>query len=172
MLKRSGKRKLILNVIGRVALSAVLAFSAVAAILFTNYKVVYRVFVNGNEVGYIGSKIAMEKKIDDFVQNGDDSNVAYVVMNAKVDYELMLLKRDTALTDGSVLTAIKDTCDVYHNVYALNVGGEEKFLVESPTAQNPLSDFVTSRELGSSWNRVPLNPANFPPQMIRAANMA
>ncbi len=135
-----------MNVAIRVALSAVLAFSAVAAILFTNYKVVYKVFIDGEEAGYVGSKIAMERKIDEFVQNGDTDNVAYVVMNSKIDYELMLLKKDTILTDGSVLATIKDNCDVYRKVYAISVAGEESLLVETEEDAQKIIDEVNEKQ--------------------------
>lgn len=112
-------------------MSVLLGISAVAAIMFVTYKPVYKVYVDGEEKGYIASKVGMEKAINNFVLNGDADNVAYVTLNSKIDYELMLVKKEINLTDTEVYAYIKDCCDVYYKVYAVKVGDEEKCIVES-----------------------------------------
>lgn len=112
-------------------MSILLGISAVAAIMFVTYKPVYKVYVDGEEKGYIASKVGMEKAINNFVLNGDADNVAYVTLNSKIDYELMLVKKEINLTDTEVYAYIKDCCDVYYRVYAVKVGDEEKCIVES-----------------------------------------
>ena len=127
----SGRKKILLNVITKVTMSILLGISAVAAIMFVTYKPVYKVYVDGEEKGYIASKVGMEKAINNFVLNGDADNVAYVTLNSKIDYELMLVKKEINLTDTEVYAYIKDCCDVYYRVYAVKVGDEEKCIVES-----------------------------------------
>ena len=112
-------------------MSVLLGISAVAAIMFVTFKPVYKVYVDGEEKGYIASKVGMEKAINNFVLNGDADNVAYVTLNSKIDYELMLVKKEINLTDTEVYAYIKDCCDVYYKVYAVKVGDEEKCIVES-----------------------------------------
>lgn len=146
MLKVSGKKKLILGILEKVFLSAALAISAVIAILFTNYKVVYKVFVNGAEAGYIANKMAVEREINQYVIQGDSDNVAYVTLNSDIDYQLMLLKKDTELKDNEVVAMVKEQCDVFYKVYAVNVGSEEKFVVATMDEAQAIQDSINEKQ--------------------------
>ena len=108
-----------------------LGVSAIFSIVFFTYKPVYKVAINNIDSGYVASKRAMEKAINNFILNGDSENTAYVIMNATVDYEMMLVKKDVALEEEKIFASIKDLCDVYHKVYAVNVVYEEKYIVET-----------------------------------------
>ena len=94
MLKISGKKKLIFSVITKIIASVFVGMLTLVTIMFVTYKPVYKVLVDGIDKGYIASKVAMEKEIDEYILNGDAENTAYVIMNSKVDYKLMLLKKD------------------------------------------------------------------------------
>ncbi len=127
----SGRKKLLLNVITKIILAMLLGVSAIFSIVFFTYKPVYKVAINNIDSGYVASKRAMEKAINNFILNGDSENTAYVIMNATVDYEMMLVKKDVALEEEKIFASIKDLCDVYHKVYAVNVADEEKYIVET-----------------------------------------
>lgn len=131
MLRISGRKKILINVITKILISVLFGFSMLASLMFLRYKPVYKVSINNVDSGYITSKNAMEKGINDFILNGDAENVAYVIMNATVDYEMMLVKKDTILEDDKILANVKDSCDVYYKVYAIKVGDEEKCIVEN-----------------------------------------
>lgn len=127
-------------------MSVLLGISAVAAIMFVTYKPVYKVYVDGEEKGYIASKVGMEKAINNFVLNGDADNVAYVTLNSKIDYELMLVKKEINLTDTEVYAYIKDCCDVYYRVYAVKVGDEEKCIVESKEDAETMANNINEQQ--------------------------
>ena len=146
MLRISGRKKLFLNVITKIVFSIVVSACSLLSIMFLNYKIVYKVSVNGEDAGYIASKIAMEKEINDYVINGDAENTAYVVMNSKVDYELMLLKKDIELKDSEILASIKNECDIYYNVYAIKVGDEEKCIVEQLEVAQSMVDSINEQQ--------------------------
>lgn len=146
MLKISGKKKLLLNVVTKLIMSVVIGVLALVTVTFATYKPVYKVLVNGDEKGYIASKVAMEKEVEEYVLNGDAENTAYVFMNSNVSYELMLVKKDTQLKDDEVFAYIKDTCDVYYSVYAINVDGEEKCIVETLADAESIADNVNTKQ--------------------------
>lgn len=127
----SGRKKILLNVITKIIFAMLLGVSAILSIVFFTYKPVYKVAINSIDSGYVASKNAMEKSINNFMLNGDAENTAFVIMNATVDYELMLVKKDVVLEEEKIVAKIKDLCDVYYKVYAINVGEEEKYIVES-----------------------------------------
>ena len=146
MLKISGKKKLFLNVISKVIISMLVGASALISLMFVTYKPVYKVLVDGEEQGYIASKMAMEKEINKYVQNGDAKNTAYVLMNSSVDYELMLLKKDIELKDKEVFAYIKEKCEVYYKVYAVKVEGEEKCTVDTLEEAQNIVDSVNEKQ--------------------------
>lgn len=146
MLKISGKKKLIFSVITKIIASIFVGMLTLITIMFITYKPVYKVLVDGIDKGYIASKVAMEKEIDEYILNGDADNTAYVIMNSKVDYELMLLKKDVKLKDEQVLAYIKDKCDIYYNVYAVNVDDEEKFIFETKEEAQNIVDSINEKQ--------------------------
>lgn len=146
MLRISGSKKLLLNTISKIIVSMLLGISALLTVMLTIYKPVYKVYIDGNEMGHIASKIAMEKEINKYIQNGDAENTAYVILNSKVDYELMLLKKDLQLEDDKIFAYVKDNCDVYYNVYAVKVNDEEKCIVESLEEAQKIVDSVNEQQ--------------------------
>lgn len=131
MLRISGRKKLLLNGVTKILVSLLFGFSMLASLMFLRYKPVYKVSINNVDSGYVTSKNAMEKSINEFILNGDAENVAYVVMNAVVDYEMMLVEKNIMPEEEKILAAVKDKCDVYYRVYAIKVGDEEKCVVDN-----------------------------------------
>ena len=146
MLKISGKKKLILSVITKIIVSMLVGILTLVTVMFVTYKPVYKVLIDGMDKGYIASKLAMEKEINKYILNGDSKNTAYVLMNSKVDYELMLLKKDIKLRDEEILAYIKDNCDVYYKVYAVNVEDEEKCIVETLEEAQNIVDSINEKQ--------------------------
>lgn len=137
----SGRKKILLNVITKIIFAMLLGVSAILSVVFFTYRPVYKVAIDDVDSGYVASKRAMEKSINNFILNGDSENTAYVIMNARVDYELMLVKKDIPLEEEKIVATIKDLCDVYHKVYAVNVDSEEKYIVDTiETAEKIKSD--------------------------------
>ena len=118
----------------------------IVSLVFMKYKLVYGVEVNGEDSGYVASKIALEKKIDDFILNGDSDNVGYVLSNSNVDYELMLVSRDTETVDDEIFAMVKDNCDVYYKVYAVMVSGDQKALVSTLEDAQKIVDSVNEKQ--------------------------
>ena len=146
MLKISGRKKLLLNVITKIIVSMLVGVSALISVMFVTYKPVYKVSINGINAGYIASKIAMEKEINKYILNGDAENTAYVVMNSTVDYEFTLLKKDIELKDDEIFAQIKTECDVYYKVYAVKVDDEEKCVVETLEDAQSIVDSVNEQQ--------------------------
>lgn len=146
MLRISGKKKILLNVVTKIIGSIILGAIALVTVMFVAYRPVYKVIVDGKDKGYIANKIAMEKEINEYVLNGDAENTAYVSMNTTVDYELMLLKKNIELKDKEIFAYIKDKCDVYYTVYAVKIEGEEKCLVETLEEAEYIVDSINEKQ--------------------------
>ncbi len=146
MLRISGRNKLLLNVVTKIVGSVLFGLSILVAVMFVTYKPVYKVSINNKEAGYVMSKNSMEKAINEYILNGDAENTAYVIMNATVDYEMMLVKKNIQMNEDKIFAEVKDKCDVYYKVYALKVGDEEKCILEKLEDAEAMRDSINEKQ--------------------------
>ena len=78
---------------------AVLAGCLIVSVIAFVYKPTYGVYINGEQVGYTKNKSKLQEKINDYVNNGDGENVAFVQVDDMPDYKLCLLKKDIEAND-------------------------------------------------------------------------
>ena len=78
MLKISGRTKLVLSTLSKLILAMLIGCTLLLAILFVSYNPTYEVKLNGESLGYVSNKSLIQKRIDNFIQNGDAENVGYV----------------------------------------------------------------------------------------------
>ncbi len=142
----SGRTRIVAKTLSKLLFSMFFGSIVVLSLMFMKYKVVYHVELNKEDAGYVASKIALEKKIDDFVVNGEGENVAYVVLNSKLDYEMMLVSKDIPTVDDEIFAKVKEESEVYHRVYAVIVDDEEKCLVSSLQDAQKIVDEVNTKQ--------------------------
>lgn len=143
----SGRTRIVAKTLSKFLFSMFFGSIVVLSLMFMKYKVVYHVELNEEDAGYVASKIALEKKIDDFVINGEGENVAYVVLNSKLDYEMMLVSKDIPTVDDEIFAKVREESEVYHRVYAVIVDDDEKCLVSSlEDAQKIVNEVNTKQE--------------------------
>lgn len=146
MLKISGRTKLVLSTLSKLIIAMLVGCTSLLAILFATYNPTYEVKLNGESLGYVTNKSLTQKRIDDFIQNGDAENVGYVILKNKPEYEFALVKKDFEISDDEVISKVIDTCDVYYRVYGINVGGEEEFVVETIEEAQQISDKINDEQ--------------------------
>lgn len=110
-----------------IVLSAVMIVSLVAFA----YKPIYSVTFNGELIGYCEDKVEMQKMINEFIENGESENVAFVQIDELPEYELCLLKKGIVTNDDEILNKIKSTGTEYYHYYAITLKDEEKYYVSS-----------------------------------------
>ena len=110
-----------------IILSAVMITSLVAFA----YKPIYSVTFNGELIGYCEDKVEMQEKINEYIENGESENVAFVQIDELPEYELCLLKKGIVTNDEEILEKIKSTGTEYYHYYAIAVDDEEKYYVSS-----------------------------------------
>jgi len=96
-----------------------------AAIIFI-YKPIYSVSLNGEFIGYSKSKFKLQAKLNEYIKNGDQENVAFVEIEKLPEYEMCLLKKDIQTEDEEIFEKIADTGTKYYTYYAIVQGEEEK----------------------------------------------
>ena len=110
---------------------AVLAGCLIIGVIAFVYKPTYGVYINGEQVGYTKNKSSLQEKINNYIENGDGENVAFVQVDDLPDYKLCLLKKDIQANDDEIFDIVKESGTAYYKYYAILDKGEEKLYVAS-----------------------------------------
>lgn len=125
-----------------VALSMIATFLIIGLVALL-FKPTYSVFIAGEQVGYTENKSALQRKINEFVDNGenDNENIAFVQVENLPEYKLCLLKKGIVANDDEIYTKVKEQGVPYYRYYAILDNQEEKFYVSKfEDAENVVRD--------------------------------
>lgn len=115
------------KLISVVVLALCLIIGATAFI----YKPTYSVHLNGEAIGYTKDKSNLQQKINEYIDNGDGKNVAFVEIENQPEYKLCLLKKDIEPNDDEIFDIVKQSGKTYYIYYAILQDEEEKLYVAS-----------------------------------------
>ena len=106
------------------------AFLMVGAVSYI-YKPIYSVTLNGEFVGYSENKSELQKRINDYIENGNGGNVAFVEIDELPQYKLCLLKKDISTNDEEIYNKVIENGKVYYKYYAIAVSNLENKYVST-----------------------------------------
>lgn len=97
------------------------------------YKPTYSVSINGEFIGYTKDKSSLQQKINEYMDNGDQSNenIAFAQVKVMPQYELCLLKKGVVTNDEEIYSAVIQESTTYYRYYAVLLDNEEKAYVGS-----------------------------------------
>ena len=84
-----------IKVISLIAIAVVLIIAGIAMIYQPTYSVTYQ----GEFIGYTKDKSKLQSRINDYIDNGDGENIAFVQIEETPEYSLCLLKKDIKTND-------------------------------------------------------------------------
>jgi len=115
-----------------VSLFMISAFLIVGIIALL-YKPTYSVFINGEQVGYTENKSGLQRKINNYIKNGEgeNQNIAFIQVSNLPSYKLCLLKKDIVANDEEIFQKVKEQGVAYYRYYAVLENQEEKAFVPS-----------------------------------------
>jgi len=125
-----------------ISLVSVATVIIVAAIILL-YKPIYKVSINGETIGYCQDKDALQNKINDYMENGEEGqkNVAFVQIDDMPEYQMCLQKKGITTNDDIIFKKIKDTGITYYRYYTIADDGKEKLsLATFEEAENTISE--------------------------------
>lgn len=124
----------------KILILLAIASIIIAGVVIFFYKTTYSVTINGVEVGYTQNKSELQKRINDYIENGDEDHIAFVQIQDLPEYEMCLLKRDIQTNDGEIFEMIKSAGIKYYRYYAILEDQEEKLYVSTfEDAENVVS---------------------------------
>ena len=89
----------------------------------------YSVTVNGEFIGYTKNKSKLQKRINEYIRNKENNNIAFVDIKDLPEYSLCLLKKDNQANDDEIYERVKNSGTTYYEYYAIVVSNEEKYYV-------------------------------------------
>ena len=135
-------KKLLIHIrtsIKLISLTA-LALALIIGIVAFIYKPTYSVSLNGEFLGYTKNKSELQQRINQYVENGNEENVAFVQIDIMPEYKLCLLKKDIEQNDDEIFEKVEATGTTYYKYYAILLDGEEKKYVSTfEEAENALN---------------------------------
>ncbi len=104
------------------------------------YKPIYSVTVNGEIIGYSKDKSALQSKINEYIEKGNESNsnIAFVQIDNMPEYKLCLLKRGITTNDEEIYNKVISAGTSYYKYYSILDENEEKLYV---------ADFATAESI-------------------------
>ena len=110
-----------------VLLSAIILIGLV--VLF--YHPTYEVRLNGEVIGYTADKSTLQERINEYIQEDEEENIAFRQIDAMPTYELCLLKKDVETNDEEIYAKVTENSTPYYKYYAITEEKKEKFYVST-----------------------------------------
>ena len=109
----------------------IIATLVISCLFLFVYRPIYAVTLNGEFIGYSENKTKLQNKINEYMESGDDGNVAFVQIDDLPEYKICLLKKDIVTNDDEIFNKVISNGTTYYEYYALTVDEEEKNYVSS-----------------------------------------
>lgn len=102
------------------------------------YKPTYSVTLNGEFIGYTRDKSKLQSRINEYMQQGDNQNVAFIQIENMPEYKLCMLKKDVATNDDEIYNSVISNGTTYFRYYALLMMEKKKAILELSRMQKRL----------------------------------
>lgn len=113
----------------KLILLLIVAFLLISGIMYCLFKPMYAVKLNGEIIGYTDAKKQLQEKIDESIQKGDGSGIAFFEIDTLPEYEVCYSKKDIEANEDEVFDTVIATGTPYYKNFAIMQNGEEKSYV-------------------------------------------
>ena len=86
----------------KVVIIVAISTFLITGIVSAYYKPIYSVTLNGEMIGYSQNKNELQQKINNYIEEGNGQNVAFVEINELPQYKLCLLKKGITPNDDQI----------------------------------------------------------------------
>ena len=124
----------------------IISIVLITGIICLVYKPTYSVTINGEFVGYTSNKTKLQKRINDFVENKEEANIAFIDIKDLPQYSLCLLKKNTGTNDDEIFEKVKNSGTVYYEYYAIVENNEEKYYVGTKEQAEEIIDELKTKK--------------------------
>lgn len=152
MIQISSIKKIIIGIrhIVKISIILIIATILILGIIKISYKQTYSVILNGEVIGYTQDKVALQKKVNDYINKGNGENIAFVEVKEMPEYEACLLKNEIETNDEEILNKITSSGTPYYKYYAITEDNEEKaYVKEFADAENVVNQLKEKKSTNS-----------------------
>lgn len=96
-----------------------------------NFKIAYKVTVDGTKVGYVTDKNDFTCMISNKVLNQDNKNIELVVLNEIPKYSITIVNKNKKTDEESIISILKLKAETTYKMYAITLNGEDKAYVDT-----------------------------------------
>ena len=126
-----------------------IAILIILGILSLFYTPMYSVTINGEFVGYTKNKTRLQKRINEYIENGEEENTAFIDSSFLPEYKLCLLKKNNETSDEEIFERVKNTSTTYYEYYAIVEGTEEKYYVPNKDTAEDIINKLKEKNSGN-----------------------
>lgn len=108
-----------------------LAAVVLAGLVVLFYNPTYEVSLNGEVIGFTSNKSELQAKINEYTEEDEEENIAFIQIDAMPTYKLCLLKKDVEANDDEIYAKVTENGTPYYKYYAITEDKKEKFYLSS-----------------------------------------
>ena len=86
----------------KLIIMLLVGLAIIGFVVFVVYKPMYSVSLNGEFIGYTEDKSKLQKKINPYLDSGDNKTVAFVEVDNYPEYDLCLLQKGLKANDDEI----------------------------------------------------------------------
>ena len=115
----------------KVLFLIIISTTLVVGIISLIYKPMYSVTLDGEFIGYTTNKSKLQKRINQYIENEKENNIAFIDIQSLPEYSLCLLKKENKTNDDEIFELVKNSGTTYYEYYAIVENNEEKYYIST-----------------------------------------
>ncbi len=115
----------------KLVITILLSIIILIGLVVIFYNPTYEVSLKGEVIGYTSNKSELQEKINSYIAEDEESNVAFVQIDAMPTYKLCLLKKDVSTNDDEIYAKVTENSTPYYKYYAITEDKKEKFYLSN-----------------------------------------
>lgn len=130
----------------------------VAGILITSiisyfYKITYSVTLDGEFIGYTNNRAELQERLNEYMAQNENQNVAFVEIATLPEYSLCLVKKNSETNDEEIFGKVTGLGTAYYEYYTILEGTEKKYYVATKEQAEEIITELTSKK-SSNINKI------------------
>ena len=115
----------------KLVITILLSIIILIGLVVIFYNPTYEVSLKGEVIGYTSNKSELQEKINSYIAEDEESNVAFVQIDAMPTYKLCLLKKNVSTNDDEIYAKVTENSTPYYKYYAITEDKKEKFYLSN-----------------------------------------
>ena len=129
-----------------------LSFGIILALVLIKYKPLYKVSVDGKQIGYIANKNLIQEEIKNNVEEYKSQNINTVTLENKPEYELKLVNNEQTTNEQEIIIALQKELKITYKYYQIDVNDNITENVNSLEEAEAIKEEVKQKEENANIN--------------------